>query len=56
MLLEAIYRKLVVKGSDGLVHALYQRVRTDGVAGSAFLRVEGQVWTWCELADQAVAS
>ena len=55
MRIEPILRKVTVKGSDGLVYALYRRVRADDTAGSACVPVDRSLWSWAELADRAVA-
>ncbi len=47
--------KLVVRGSDPLVEALYQRIRTDRAGGSALTRVDRAAKSWPELAELAVA-
>ncbi len=47
-----IFRTLVVRGSDGLVYALYQRVRADGGAASP---VDRPTCSWRDLADRAEA-
>ncbi len=50
-----ITRKLFVRGSDGLVEALYQRICADRAGGSALTRVARPTKTWGELAELAVA-
>ncbi len=55
MVLIDIVSKLVLSGSDGLVHALYQRIRADRGAGSTLLPGARPARSWPEIADQAVA-
>ncbi len=50
-----ILSKLDTNGSDGLVHAMYQRLRADRVPRSASLPGGRPVRTWREIADQAMA-
>ncbi len=48
-----ISRKLVLSGSDELVRALYERVRTDAGFGPGAAALPAR--SWSELADLAVA-
>ncbi len=55
MVLMDVLSKLVMNGSDGLVHAMYQRLRADRAPGSAPLPIGRPPTSWCEIADQAMA-
>lgn len=55
MLLGEILRRLVLRGSDGLVQALYDQVRSDPAAGFASFPNDRPAGGRPELADQAMA-
>ncbi len=55
MVLMDILTKLVMNGSDGLVHAMYRRLRADRAPGPPSHPLGRPVMSWRELADQAMA-
>ena len=49
-----IYRKLVLRGSDGLVRALYERIRADDGTARGVPPVAHAMMTWRDLAEVAL--